>query len=113
EAERSIVLASPPGVGASAAEAALARTGFDTVHPVASQQAPEPDFPTVTFPNPEEAGALDASYELAREVGAELVIANDPDADRFSAALPVASTATGSRQLTGDEDGHRLGEAAA
>src|SRR5699024_10451963 len=75
ESELSIVLTSLHGVGASVAEAALARTGFDTVHPVASQQAPDPDFPTVTFPNPEEAGALDASYELAREVGAELVIA--------------------------------------
>ena len=113
ESELSIVLTSLHGVGASVAEAALARTGFDTVHPVASQQAPDPDFPTVTFPNPEEAGALDASYELAREVGAELVIANDPDADRFSAAIPDASTATGYRQLSGDEVGLLLGEDAA
>src|SRR5699024_902001 len=81
--------------------------------PVASQQAPDPDFPTVTFPNPEEAGALDAAYELAREVGAELIIANDPDADRFSAAIPDSSTATGYRQLSGDEVGLLLGEDAA
>ena len=113
ESELSLVLTSLHGVGASVAEAALARTGFDTVHPVASQQAPDPDFPTVTFPNPEEAGALDAAYELAREVGAELIIANDPDADRFSAAIPDSSTATGYRQLSGDEVGLLLGEDAA
>ncbi|MDN6124061.1 MAG: phospho-sugar mutase, partial [Brevibacterium sp.] len=105
-----IVLTSLHGVGASVAEAALARTGFGNVHPVASQQAPDPDFPTVAFPNPEEAGALDESYALAREVGAELIIANDPDADRFSAAIPDTSTAAGYRQLSGDEVGLVLGE---
>src|SRR5699024_307005 len=110
ESELSIVLTSLHGVGASVAEAALARTGFDTVHPVASQQAPDPDFPTLTFPNPEEAGALDASYELAREVGAELIIADDPDADGFSAAIAPPSPATGYRQLSGDEVGLLLGE---
>ena len=106
----SIVLTSLHGVGAMVAEAALARTGFTNLHPVASQQAPDPDFPTVTFPNPEETGALDAAYELAREVDAELIIANDPDADRFSAAIPDSSTATGYRQLSGDEVGLLLGE---
>jgi phosphomannomutase len=111
--ELSIVLTSLHGVGAGVAEAALTRTGFTDVHPVASQQAPDPDFPTVSFPNPEEAGALDESYDLAREVGAELIIANDPDADRFSAAIPDSSTAAGYRQLTGDEVGLLLGEDAA
>lgn len=109
-ADLSIVLTSLHGVGASVAEAALARTGFTNLHPVASQQAPDPDFPTVAFPNPEEAGALDESYALAKEVGAELIIANDPDADRFSAAIPVASLAAGYRQLSGDEVGLLLGE---
>lgn len=106
----SIVLTSLHGVGAGVAEAALTRTGFTNLHPVVSQQAPDPDFPTVSFPNPEEAGALDESYELAREVGAELIIANDPDADRFSAAIPDESAAAGYRQLSGDEVGLLLGE---
>ena len=109
-ADLSIVLTSLHGVGASVAEAALARTGFTNLHPVASQQAPDPDFPTVAFPNPEEAGALDESYALAKKVGAELIIANDPDADRFSAAIPDASLAAGYRQLSGDEVGLLLGE---
>ena len=113
EADLSIVLTSLHGVGAGVAEAALARTGFTNLHPVTSQQAPDPDFPTVSFPNPEEAGALDESYALAREIGAELIIANDPDADRFSAAIPDASAAVGYRQLTGDEVGLLLGEDAA
>ncbi|WP_167198167.1 phospho-sugar mutase [Brevibacterium pigmentatum] len=110
EADLSIVLTSLHGVGAGVAEAALTRTGFTNLHPVASQQAPDPDFPTVSFPNPEEAGALDESYALAREIGAELIIANDPDADRFSAAIPDAASAVGYRQLTGDEVGLLLGE---
>ena len=113
EADLSIVLTSLHGVGAGVAEAALTRTGFTNLHPVASQQAPDPDFPTVSFPNPEEAGALDESYALAREIGAELIIANDPDADRFSAAIPDAASAVGYRQLTGDEVGLLLGEDAA
>lgn len=109
-ADLSIVLTSLHGVGAGVAEAALTRTGFTNLHPVPSQQVPDPDFPTVAFPNPEEPGALDESYALAREVGAELVIANDPDADRFSAAIPDSSAAAGFRQLTGDEVGLLLGE---
>ncbi|MGO3066204.1 phospho-sugar mutase [Brevibacterium linens] len=113
EADLSIVLTSLHGVGAGVAEAALTRTGFTNLHPVASQQAPDPDFPTVSFPNPEEAGALDESFALAREVGAELIIANDPDADRFSAAIPDDSAAAGYRQLSGDEVGLLLGEDAA
>ncbi len=113
QADLSIVLTSLHGVGAGVAEAALTRTGFANLHPVASQQAPDPDFPTVSFPNPEEAGALDESFALAREVGAELIIANDPDADRFSAAIPDAAAAVGYRQLSGDEVGLLLGEDAA
>lgn len=113
ESDLSIVLTSLHGVGAGVAEAALTRTGFTNLYPVASQQAPDPDFPTVSFPNPEEAGALDESFALARESGAELIIANDPDADRFSAAIPDESAAIGYRQLSGDEVGLLLGEDAA
>ncbi|MFE2657918.1 phospho-sugar mutase [Brevibacterium sp. NPDC059310] len=109
-ADLSIVLTSLHGVGATVAEAALALTGFENLHPVAVQQKPDPDFPTVAFPNPEEAGALDEAYALASEVGADLIIANDPDADRFSAAIPDPSAPTGYRQLTGDEVGLLLGE---
>ncbi|RBP68139.1 phosphomannomutase [Brevibacterium sanguinis] len=109
-AELSIVVTSLHGVGADVTEAALQRAGFASVHPVASQRRPDPDFPTVAFPNPEEAGALDEACELAREVGAELIIANDPDADRFSAAIPDASAPAGYRQLAGDEVGLLLGE---
>jgi phosphomannomutase len=64
----------------------------------------------VAFPNPEEPGALDLAIELARSTGADLIIANDPDADRCSAAVPSPRTAGGWRQLTGDEIGALLGE---
>ena len=111
-----IVITSLHGVGGATMRAALERAGFDDVHAVAAQEQPDPDFPTVTFPNPEEDGALDAAVALADEVGADLIIANDPDADRMSAAVPVrpaagAESGTGGwRQLTGDEVGLLLGE---
>lgn len=111
-----IVITSLHGVGGATMRAALERAGFDDVHAVAAQEQPDPDFPTVAFPNPEEDGALDAAVALADEVGADLIIANDPDADRMSAAVPVrpaagAESGTGGwRQLTGDEVGLLLGE---
>ena len=111
-----IVITSLHGVGGTTMRAALERAGFDDVHAVAAQEQPDPDFPTVTFPNPEEDGALDAAIALADEVGADLIIANDPDAGRVSAAVPVrpaagAESGTGGwRQLTGDEVGLLLGE---
>lgn len=88
-----IVITSLHGVGGVTMRAALERAGFDDVHAVAAQEQPDPDFPTVTFPNPEEDGALDAAIALADEVGADLIIANDPDADRMSAAIPVRPAA--------------------
>lgn len=98
------------GVGAEICRAALERAGFTDIHEVAAQREPDPDFPTVSFPNPEEPGALDLALQLAEKVKADIVIANDPDADRCSAAIPTAS---GWRQLTGDEIGALLGQQAA
>src|SRR3546814_3303010 len=67
------------GVGAETLRAAMDRSGFDAPHEVVEQVEPDPDFPTVAFPNPEEPGALDLSLDLARRVDADLVLANDPD----------------------------------
>lgn len=106
-----IVLTPMHGVGGAIAEKALGASGFGHVHVVAEQAAPDPDFPTVPFPNPEERGALDLATSLAREVDADLVIALDPDADRCAVAVPDPDT--GWRQLTGDQLGALLGEQAA
>lgn len=105
-----IVLTSMHGVGGETALRALDAVGFTDVTVVPEQHEPDPDFPTVKFPNPEEPGALDLAIALAREVGADIILANDPDADRSSAAIPDAATATGWRQLTGDEVGSLLGD---
>lgn len=97
------------GVGTATALEALHRTGFTDVHVVAEQAEPDPDFPTVAFPNPEEPGAIDLALDLARTVEADLVIANDPDADRCSAA--VVDPHLGQwRMLSGDELGVLLGD---
>jgi len=103
------------GVGAALALAAFRRAGFDEVHPVAAQQSPDPNFSTVTFPNPEEPGALDMALKLAQRVRAEIVIAHDPDADRCAVAVkdPRSQLRGGWRVLSGDEVGALLGEAAA
>ncbi|GAA4417222.1 phospho-sugar mutase [Georgenia halophila] len=105
-----IVHTSLHGVGGQTVLEALRRAGFTDVHPVPDQASPDPDFPTVAFPNPEEEGALDHAIRLARAVDADLVIANDPDADRCSAAVPDPTADGGWRQLTGDEIGSLLGE---
>ncbi len=97
------------GVGTETALAALHRTGFAEVHPVAKQADPDPDFPTVAFPNPEEPGAIDLALELARTVEADVVIANDPDADRCAAAV-VDPHLGDWRMLSGDELGVLLGD---
>jgi phosphomannomutase len=98
------------GVGSAPALAALARAGFTEVIPVTAQQRPNPDFPTVAFPNPEESGAIDMAMQTAVTTKADLVIANDPDADRLAVAIP--DPRTGWRMLHGDELGALLaGEA--
>ena len=84
----------------------LETAGFDAPRVVAQQEQPDPDFPTVAFPNPEEPGAMDLAMALAEEHGADLVVANDPDADRCAAAVPGPH---GWRMLRGDEVGALLG----
>jgi len=95
------------GVGGGLAVEALKKAGFHHVHWVADQQLPDADFPTVAFPNPEEPGALQEVQRLAETVGADLVLANDPDADRL--AVMVRDAAGGYRQLSGNEVGVLLG----
>ncbi|MDR0847498.1 MAG: phospho-sugar mutase [Propionibacteriaceae bacterium] len=96
------------GVGSAIALEALSRAGFSTVVPVIAQQNPNPDFPTVAFPNPEEPGAIDLALALAAQLSADVVIANDPDADRC--AVAVKDPRKGWRMLHGDELGALLGE---
>jgi phosphomannomutase len=90
------------GVGASAALQVLETAGFDAPYVVSQQEQPDPDFPTVAFPNPEEPGAMDLALALAAEKQVDLVVANDPDADRCAAAV---ADAHGWRMLRGDELG--------
>jgi len=99
------------GVGGLVQVEALERAGFDSPIRVAAQFDPDPAFPTVSFPNPEEPGAMDLAFATAVETAADLVIANDPDADRCAAAVPVPPTEHGDawRRLTGDEVGALLG----
>lgn len=97
------------GVGAGTLAAAFERAGFPAPQEVGSQSEPDPDFPTVSFPNPEEEGAIDAALDLAREATPDIVIANDPDADRCAVAVPDDDTPGGWRMLSGDEVGSLLG----
>lgn len=101
-----IALTPMHGVGGEVCVEALRRAGFDDVHVVASQAQPDPTFPTVAFPNPEEPGAADALLALAAEVGADLAVALDPDADRCALGVPGPD---GWRMLRGDETGVLLG----
>ena len=96
------------GVGTEIAQRVFNHAGFATLILVDEQCTPDPDFPTVAFPNPEEPGAIDLALKKARDFGADLVIANDPDADRCAAA--VNDPKSGWRMLRGDELGIIFGE---
>ncbi|MGI5259857.1 phospho-sugar mutase [Streptomyces angustmyceticus] len=97
------------GVGRDTLVAAFARAGFPAPTVVAEQAEPDPDFPTVAFPNPEEPGAMDLAFATARNTaGTDIVIANDPDADRCAVAVPAPGTPDGWRMLRGDEVGALL-----
>ena len=100
------------GVGDATVRRAFERAGFAAPATVATQAAPDPDFPTVAFPNPEEDGALDEALATARATSPDLVIANDPDADRCAVAVPDAGADGGWRLLRGDEVGALLGHRA-
>jgi phosphomannomutase len=108
EGNRAIRIVYTPmhGVGDSLLRRAMAESGFTDVTSVPEQQKPDGAFPTVAFPNPEEKGAMDLSFALARKLGAQLVLANDPDADRLAVAVPEGD---GFRQLTGNQVGALLG----
>jgi len=95
------------GVGTETVEKVFAKAGYADPILVKAQTDPDPDFPTVAFPNPEEPGAIDLSLEVAREAEGDVVIANDPDADRCAAAIIDGGTW---RMLSGDELGSLFGE---
>ena len=95
------------GVGGATVATALKQAGFPEPHVAAAQAEPDPDFPTVAFPNPEEPGAMDLAMALAEEVDADIVVANDPDADRCAVAVPGPH---GWQMLRGDEVGALLAQ---
>jgi len=104
-ADLRIVYTPMHGVGGTTVQRVLDLAGFPAPHEPPAQAEPDPDFPTVAFPNPEEPGAMDLALALAAEVGADIVVANDPDADRCAVGLP---TPQGWRMLRGDEVGALL-----
>jgi len=95
------------GVGGESVVRVLEQAGFPAPHLTPAQAKPDPDFPTVAFPNPEEPGAMDLAMAFAAEVGADIVVANDPDADRCAVAVPSLH---GWRMLRGDEVGALLAD---
>ena len=108
-----IVYTAMHGVGWKTTEALFAAVGLPRPFTVDAQLLPDGNFPTVAFPNPEEPGAMDLAFAKAREVGADLILANDPDADRLAIGVPDRGAAEGWRRLTGDELGLMLGHEAA
>ena len=105
-AELRICHTSLHGVGWQTLHLLFAEVGFSNLHPVAEQMHPDPLFPTVSFPNPEELGAMDLSYQTASRISVDIILANDPDADRLAVALP---TEDGWQMLSGDQVGLILG----
>lgn len=97
-----VVYTAMHGVGAQPFLKALSQRGFTKVHSVSEQEKPDPAFPTVAFPNPEEAGALDLALAEGARREADLILANDPDADRLAA---VVKTSDGWRKLSGNDIG--------
>ncbi|KQZ08757.1 phosphomannomutase [Agromyces sp. Root1464] len=112
-AQPRVVYTAMHGVGWQTMASVLAAAGFEAPRLVEAQIEPDPAFPTVSFPNPEEPGAMDLSFARAREVDAELIVANDPDADRLAIAIPDAAADSGYRRLSGNEVGLVLGWQAA
>ena len=98
------------GVGWNIVKSLFASVGLAKPETVTAQLLPDGNFPTVAFPNPEEPGAMDLALEVGRERHADLILANDPDADRLALAIKDATSPTGFRQLTGDEVGLLLGD---
>ncbi|WP_326652167.1 phospho-sugar mutase [Streptomyces sp. NBC_01750] len=111
-----VVYTAMHGVGKDVLIAAFDRAGFPAPTLVQEQAEPDPAFPTVAFPNPEEPGAMDLAFETARRAQPDIVVANDPDADRCAVAVPdeaalgvpPAATGGGWRMLRGDEVGALL-----
>lgn len=105
-----IVYTALHGVGWHIVNPLFSRVGLNPPITVAEQLYPDGNFPTVDFPNPEEPGAMDLAFAKARTLNADLIIANDPDADRLAVAVPAQDQAAGWRRLTGDELGLLLAD---
>jgi phosphomannomutase len=106
--ELKVVYTAMHGVGTETITKVFTKAGFTPPILVTAQAQPDPDFPTVAFPNPEEPGAIDLALQTAKEVSADIVIANDPDADRCAVAIQDGDL--GWRMLRGDEVGALLAE---